>query len=313
MAITNNIRLTLKVCRLYYEKNLSQKEISAQLDISRPQISRMLASARSNNFVSITINDPFANEAKLERILVERYGLKDALVIDTGILGENRSSGDELGLLAASHMDAYIKDHNRVGVMSGQTISSLVWSIKHLEKKGLEFVPLVGGIGSTSASWHANAIAQRFAECTKGSCYILNAPVIVQSKQVKDILVEEPAIASVLEKGLHCDVAIVGIGQINCDSTTVKAGALDGDDINMLKGAGAVASICTSYLDVQGKIIETELNQRSIGITLEQLKKTKTIGIAAGRSKVASIKAALSSGYLDVFITNLDTARFIAE
>ena len=37
MAITDNLRMMVKVCRLYYEENLSQKEISALMGISRPQ------------------------------------------------------------------------------------------------------------------------------------------------------------------------------------------------------------------------------------------------------------------------------------
>ena len=59
MAITDNLRMMVKVCRLYYEENLSQKEISALMGISRPQISRMLTCARSKNIVSIKINNPF--------------------------------------------------------------------------------------------------------------------------------------------------------------------------------------------------------------------------------------------------------------
>ncbi|MEL7655800.1 MAG: sugar-binding transcriptional regulator [Bacillota bacterium] len=313
MAITDNLRMTLKVCQLYYEENLSQKEISFQLGISRPQISRMLSNARSNNVVSIKINNPFLDETKLEKVLMEKYGLKDALVLNTGKANETDNELDEFGRLAADCIDAYIMDHNRVGVMSGQTISNLAWAIKHLNRRGLEFVSLVGGMGAKSANWHANAIAQRFAECSGGSCYILNAPIIVQSKQSRDILIQEPEIASVLQKGMSCDVAIIGIGQINTSSTTVKAGTLDNEDIKRLEEAGAVASVCTSYLDAQGKIIETELNERSIGLTLNQLKKSRTIALAIGENKVKSIKAALSSGYLDVFITNLDTARVIAE
>jgi deoxyribonucleoside regulator len=309
MAITDNLRMTLKVCQLYYEENMSQKEISFHLGISRPQISRMISNARSSNIVTIKINNPFQDETKLERTLMERYGLKDVLVLNTA--AENEM--EEFGRLAAECIDAYIMDHNRVGVMSGQTISTLVSALKHLNRRGLEFVPLVGGMGSTGASWHANAIAQRFAECSGGNCYILNAPVIVQSSQSRDILVQEPEIASVLQKGACCDVAIVGIGQINMSSTTVKAGTLDNEDILKLVEAGAVASVCTSYLDTNGKIIETELNERSIGLTLNQLKKAKTIALAFGRSKAESIKSALSSGYLDVFITNIDTARVIAE
>lgn len=313
MAITDNLRMTLKVCQLYYEQNLSQKEISSQTGISRPQISRMLSNARNNNVVSIKINNPFLDETRLERILAERYGLKDALVLNTGRDSADGNDLDEFGKLAAECIDAYIMDHNRVGVMSGQTISNLAWSVKHLNRRSLEFVSLVGGMGSTGASWHANAIAQRFSECSGGSCYVLNAPVIVKSSQARDILVREPEIASVLRMGASCDVAVVGVGQIKLDSTNVKAGTLDVEDIRKLEEAGVVASVCTSYINAQGEIIETELNERSIGVTLNQLKKSRTIALAIGRSKVESIKAALSSGYLDVFITNLETARLIAE
>jgi DNA-binding transcriptional regulator LsrR (DeoR family) len=312
MAITDNIRMTIKVCQLYYEENLSQKEISSQLGISRPQISRLLTYARTNNIVSIKINNPYVDESRLEHLLVEKYHLKDALVVNTN--GANEFGRlEEFGRQAANCLDAYISDNDLVGVMSGKTISNVISSIIRLDRRGLEFVPLVGGIGSASANFHANAIAQRFAECTGGSCSVLNAPVIVQSEETRNVLMNEPEIASVLKKASMCDVAILGIGQIDINSTTVQAGALSMDDIEKLKTAGAIASVCTSYIDYQGKIIETELNKRSIGQTLDQFKKCKTIALAIGSSKVEPIKAVLSGGYIDVFVTDLETARSIID
>lgn len=310
MAITDNMRMTIKVCQLYYEDNLSQKEISSQLGISRPQISRLLTYAKTNNIVSVKINNPYVDETRFERLLVEKYKLKDALVLNTNSGGESGKL-EEFGRLAANYMDTYIMDNNRVGIMSGRTISSVVWSIKHFERQKLEFVSLVGAIGSASGNFHANVIAQRFAECSGGSCFILNAPVIVQSEEARNLLVNEPEIAAVLKKGSSCDVAIVGIGQIDMCSTTAQAGAMSTDDIEKLKAAGAVASVCTSFIDENGKLIDTELEGRSIGQTLGQLKKCKTIALAIGNSKVKAIKAALSGGYIDVFVTDLETARSI--
>jgi deoxyribonucleoside regulator len=312
MAITDNVRMTIKVCRLYYEENMSQKEISAQLGISRPQVSRMLAHARANNIVSIKINNPFVDEARLEQLLMERFHLKDVLVVNTNGASE-KGRLEEFGRLAAGYLGACISENNRVGVMSGKTISSVAWSIKRLEHRGLEFVPLVGGIGSAGVNYHANAIAQRFADCSSGSCYVLNAPVIVNSEESRNMLIKEPGIAKVLKKGEFCDVAIVGIGQIDISSTTAQAGAMNLNDIKMLKEAGAVASVCTSYINDSGELVHTELNRRSIGQTLEQLKKCKTIALAIGNKKVQSIKAALLCGYIDVFITDLETARAIID
>jgi DNA-binding transcriptional regulator LsrR (DeoR family) len=45
MGMLSNDRFVIKICQLYYEKNLSQKTISQKLFVSRPQISRMLAYA----------------------------------------------------------------------------------------------------------------------------------------------------------------------------------------------------------------------------------------------------------------------------
>ena len=42
MAIYDNDRLVIKTCKLFYEDNMSQKDISLVLGISKPQVCRML-------------------------------------------------------------------------------------------------------------------------------------------------------------------------------------------------------------------------------------------------------------------------------
>ncbi|HEX2926945.1 MAG TPA: hypothetical protein VHP38_11945 [Ruminiclostridium sp.] len=48
MAIYDNQRLIVKVCKLFYEDNMSQKDISSTLGISKPQVCRMLNFAKEN-------------------------------------------------------------------------------------------------------------------------------------------------------------------------------------------------------------------------------------------------------------------------
>ncbi len=308
MAITDDIRIVIKVCQLYYEENLSQKEISAQLGISRPQISRLLATARSSNVVSININNPYAEETRLENELIKKYKIKDALVVNTS--NDTEHSRQELfSAQAAKHLYAYIRDNDLIGVMSGQTILSLLNEVNNFERYGLDFVPLVGGIGTINPEWHANVIAQKFAEKTGGKAYVLNAPIVVKNEQTCEIFTKEPEIASVLQIGKKCNVAIVGIGQVDMNSTNVRAGALSQEDIESLLQSEAVASVCTSYLNSKGDIIETGLTKRTIGQTLNDIKNSKIIACAYGDSKVASIKAALLSGYIDVLMTDINTAK----
>jgi DNA-binding transcriptional regulator LsrR (DeoR family) len=311
MSVIDNKRMIIRVCKLYYEQNMSQKEISFQLGISRPQISRILAHAKDQNIVSVKINNPFAEESEIEKRLVEQYKLRDALVVNTnGLRGQQAL--DELGKQVSEQLETYISDHDLVGVMSGKTISAVVKAIDSFNRKGVEFIPLIGGIGSSGADWHANVIAQNFADKVRGKYYLLNSPVIVNNLESKALLMREPHIGDIIEKSKSSDVAIVGIGQVDMISTTVQSGALSIDDVNRLKTAKAVASICTSYVDVDGKIIENEITERSLGLTLEELRECKqVIAIAIGNSKIEAIKAVLLSGYIDVFITNIDTAYAI--
>ncbi|MEA5012853.1 MAG: sugar-binding transcriptional regulator [Angelakisella sp.] len=312
MPITDNIRLVIKVSKLYYEDNLSQKEISSLLDVSRPQISRLLNYARENNIVNIKINNPFTNESEAENSLIHQFNLKDALVVD---VGENISDNSfmELGQAFARQIETYIPDNSVVGVMSGKTLGAVVKAINHIERRGLEFVPLIGGMGSEGTDWHANVIARSLAEKSGGRYSILNAPVIVKSPQARDMLVNEQEIANVLKKGEYCDIALIGIGQINERSSPYQAGVLTKDDINELLALGAVASVCTSYVNEHGEVVDNPITRRSIGQTLEKRRKCKIIAIAAGKSKVEAIKAVLSGGYIDVLITTLESAREIIK
>ena len=310
MSISENIRVTIKVCKMYYEDNMSQKEISSKLSISRPQISRILASARAQNIVSVKISNPYSDETKYEDILTGRYGLQDALIINTDGIQEAEKL-NVFGKAVAENLETYISDGDTVGVMSGKTIHAISDHIRSFSRKDLNFIPLVGGIGSTLVMYHANALVKKLSEYTEGSCSILNAPFIVQSRHSCELLKNEPEIAGVLKKGMECDVALVGIGQINVRSTTAQAGALSEADIRTLKEAGAIASVCASYFDSKGKPVRTEVQRRSIGVAFGDMHKARKIAMAIGKNKIEAIKAALNSGLVDVFMTDLETARLI--
>lgn len=311
MTKVNNEHLMIKVCELYYEDGLSQKEIASKLGISRPQICRIISLARERNIVEIKINNPYADETALEKKIFNKFGLQDALVVNT----DGDAPGvifDSFGKRASTQLSTYIPDNSIVGVMSGKTVQSLIDNLSNFERHGLKIVPLIGGHSSEGAGWYANAIAQRFAQSAKSSkYYILNAPVIMNSEQARNMLIKEPSIKNVLEIGEKCAVAIVGIGRVDVMSTTVLASAAGKRELEVLKKSGAFASVCTTYLNKNGEIVETEFSKKMVGQSLGKLKESKIIAVAIGRDKVDAIKAALRSGFIDIFVTDIDTAEKI--
>ena len=62
MSILDNTRLMVKVCKLCYEENMSQAEVSEKLHISKPQVSRIINAAREKGILNIYISNPFAED-----------------------------------------------------------------------------------------------------------------------------------------------------------------------------------------------------------------------------------------------------------
>ncbi|MHC1771060.1 MAG: sugar-binding transcriptional regulator [Flexilinea sp.] len=308
MAVTDNIHLSLKICQMYYVEKMSQKEIASELEISRSQISRILAAAWENNIVSVKINNPFENEMRLERELKSRYHLKDALVlkVDESL---NMTRMEKFGLLAARNLDSYIDDGDKVGVTSGRTVGSLVRGILNFHRQNLEIIPLIGSLGSVSSEFHANFIARDLAEYSGGKSYMLNVPAKVQDLRSKELLLQEPEVAAVLSMGAMCDVVLLGIGEIGLQSTIATMGGITPEEIDTLNKLGAVASVCTSFLDINGKIVRTEISERLIGQSIQSVSQSKKIAIAVGRNKIDAIKAAFLGNTVDIFMTDFETAR----
>lgn len=308
MGIVNNSRLVIKVCELYYLHNLSQKEISSRLSISRPQISRILAQARADGVVNIRINNPYSSESDLEQKLISAFDLCDALVIDDGgVNGGERM--ERFAAEAADQLDSLLTSGCAVGVMSGNTVKSVVEALRPTTKKLQSVVALVGGIGAGSVDLHANSIAQRLASKYNAAAFSLNAPALVSDPVAADMFRREPAVAKVLDMGARCDVALVGIGSVSQEATNIRVGDLKEDDLDYLKAKGAQASICCSYVNSAGKDVGDLLLQRSIGQSLDTMKKPKIIAMAYGDSKVEAIRAALRTGRVHTFVTDLSTAE----
>ena len=312
MSTLRNKRLMLKVCELYYIQGKSQKEISVLLGISRPQVCRLITAAKESGAVTITIANPYIRETELEKRIIEKYSISDVWVIDSlhdGKDGELYEFAKEAGRL----IEDYIPQDSRVGIMSGRTGKAVIDAMTPSNKKLKLVVPLIGGISTTNMSIHADTLAQKLASLHSSSARNLNAPAVVSTQSLAQSLKEEESIARVLKEGSKVDIALVGIGTIDFSATNIRLGCFNEKDMEELEMAGAVASICTSYLDREGKEVGNSLSRRFIGVSLEELKRSRVIAVAIGEKKVEAITAVLKSGKVDVLITDFSTAKKVLE
>ena len=110
-----------------------------------------------------------------------------------------------------------------------------------------------------------------------------------------------------LAAGAH--VALVGIGQADGSGWLVQQGCITPSEMHELERAGAVGDVLGRFYTVDGKSIHTSLDQRVLGLTLEQVRAIPlVVAVAYGRRKVDAVAGALGGGYLNALITDAETA-----
>lgn len=307
-------RLLVKISRLYYEDGLNQQDIAKRLGISRPHVSRMLAAAKTQGIVNITINNPYSREQNVEQELVETFGILDAFVVGVEEEHSEQRLLHQLGRSCAALLESMLKDNDIVGVMAGRTITAVAAELEYFARNGLQFTPLVGGWGSTGSPWHANANTMMFAEKMKSNYWLLHAPAVVASQETRELLMKEPEIANVLEVARKSTVAVVGIGQVSKEATIVQSGYFVNADLNDVLRQGAVANVCASFLNVQGENIAFPAKTRMLGIDVSELRQhTNVIGVAGSQDKVEAITATLRGKWIDILVTDLMTAQLVLD
>ena len=106
-------------------------------------------------------------------------------------------------------------------------------------------------------------------------------------------------------------MAYVGIGGQEPSGLLASSGnVFSPEELQTVREAGGVGDIGLRYLCADGSPVDTPLNDRVIGIELEQLKRVpRSIAVAGGPGKTEAIHAALVGGWINCLITDTYTAE----
>ena len=308
------LQMILQIARLYYEKGETQQEIATKLNISRPQVSRYLQQAREMGVVQIRIVDPREVCEELGRELKERFGLRDVLVLPLATT-EPEELAQELGKAAARYLEDIVEAGDIIGIAWGNTLHQVARALSgNKQPPDIKVVQLKGGVTRTSTEFPTGELAVTFARAFNGTAYLLPAPTFVEDEAARDVLIREPSIQNILRLGRQANIALVSIGYPSRNSVLVKAGFFTAGDIENMRANGAVGDICSRFFRRDGSLYSTNLDRRTIGISLEEIKeKPYSIGVAGGLNRVEGILGALRGGYINVLITDEITAKGVLE
>lgn len=312
MSRLNELRMIARVAQMYYVENQRQADIAKHLRMSQATVSRMLKRAQAEEIVRTTVISPSGTYSELEASLRETYGLAEAIVVECS---EDRDGAimARIGEAAAHFIEATLQPNEVIGVSSwSETILKMVENIHPMKSgKAKQVVQTLGGMGDPTVQMHANQLTTRLAKLTGAEAHLLSAPGVAQSREAKLILLGDTYVRQTMELFSKITLAIVGIGAMEPSSMLTRSGnVFTSRELSEVKEAGGVGDISLRFFNAGGDPIKTPMDDRVIGMTLEEHSNIdRVIALAGGQSKTAAIKGALQTGVIDLLVTDKFTAE----
>lgn len=310
MDSKQQIKQAVQVSKLYYLDGVTQAEIGKKLNLSRPTISRLLQFAREKNIVKISINDPLSNIEDLQHQLKEKYQLKD-VIISTPESNETAEILSSLGKATARYLDKKVKDNDVIGVSWGRTLVSVARQLIPNDRKNVQVVYFKGTVANSTHNNYVVEVTKCFNKCYHTQAQILPLPLIFENKQIKEMVIKDKFINEILDTGKRTSVALFTVETTEQDATLFELGYFNDQQIKTLqeKAAGGLVS---RFIDERGKIVDDQLNDRTVAIALDDLKQAReSVLIAGGMNKLKAIKAALAGKYANVLVTDSLVAQHL--
>ena len=237
----DNSQLLVKAAQLYYDSGVNQSDIANILGVSRPTVSRLLDKAREEGIVEIIVHDPIDKGQELSNQLREAFGLRDAVVI-TGNYDYEKAL-ERCCEAAIQFMDQILQDGDSIGVAWGSVPRIICRTMKPRDYSNITVVQMVGSLGTGDTDVDGTRIAMRLAQLLGGTYCNIYSPIYVHKREVCEYLCEEPSIAATLERAMHTDVIITGIGSLDNKTTIQRAGYWLESDMDELRRLGAVGHL----------------------------------------------------------------------
>ena len=245
----------------------------------------------------------------LEEQLKKQYGLDDATVVPTP--PDQALIPQVIATAAGAALAERLKDGMSVGVGWGRTLRLSIQSVPRRSLKRLSVVSLLGGLTRGSAM-NPHETASHLADLVGAQCYYVAAPALTDTESTRDLLIAQPMLREIFERGEKVDLAFLSVGELSHACTMTRVGLVSRDEVDSLVEAGAVGDICAHWVDDEGRLVDHPLNSRVVALSPGKLRGIPCVVIASGgKSKTAALRGVLKGGMCDVLITDEQTASAI--
>ncbi|MEW6875874.1 sugar-binding transcriptional regulator [Trueperella pyogenes] len=306
--LTERDILALDAAKLYYSGK-TQAEVAHDLHISRPTVSKLLGYAQRQGFVRISVIDPRDQSKDVIAKLKQRYDLIEVVLVCPP-LPTRESLWNSLGSAAAHMISDMVRDGDVIGIHPSQTMSTVAEYLQPSRRKNLRVVQLAGGLLPDQDN---QQVVARFASSLGAICHTLPIPAFVHSVAVRNRLAREEHVRPILALGTRARIAIFTVGSFEANLPALPAAIFSRSDIAVLRKR-AVGDICGRFIDTHGRVCIPDINNKTFGISLPDLRrKEQKLLVAGGEDKTHAIFACLENGYANRAVIDYQTAHAVLQ
>ena len=261
-------------------------------------------------------------EKNLAEKISRDYNLKEVLLVPTP---HGARLYETLGYKAARYFIENVPDNSVVGISCGNTIFNMANNLKKFSRP-MSVYPISFNVGPTLfdvMSPYAALIKIHEKNLSANAYYIAIPAFFSDLDLEKKVVLERKDISHLLERAYNPTSAFYSAGHLGPGSSFERASIylreiVDPDfDYHDFENKGACGEINWYPYSITGDPIEHAITAHCSSICLERIKRLARdhsryfVLVAGGANKIKAILGALRGQYLNVLITDIDTAKAV--
>ena len=284
--------LAYEAALLYFVEQQTMEAISRKLGVSRSTVSRLLAAAREDGLVRITLHAPEEPHESLASRLGALFGVKVTVVPVPDPSSELRRL-DRVATVAVSQR------------MVPKQVDEVT------------IVQLNGAANPTTTGLpYAGEILGNFGRMFNAKVLPFPVPAFFDYAETRTAMWRERSIRAVRDIGRNVDIAVFGVGSFTSPvaSHVYAGGYLSKEEVAQLRADGVVGDVCTVLIRADGSYEDIEINMRTTGPSPAELAKiSKRVCVVAGPAKAPALAAVLRSGAVTDLVLDDECAQAVLD
>lgn len=308
MTQPTDARLLIEISHMYYDEDMTQQQIANKMNMSRSLVSKLLNKAKKAGIVEVIVHSELTHPYKeVEDKLKQAFGLKYVKIVDS----YQAQAKDAISMEASRYLGMRLSSCKYIAVAASRAVRDIAkYFTTSMTFPNVTFVPMSGGLGEVRSNVDTNNICLTFAQKSGARNMLLHTPVIVDSPEAKDIILDQYFVKHVLDKARKADMAVVGIGSA-FQWFELEEAYLKGVKTDFIPNSDEVCGdIGYNYFDKNGDLLDCKWNDQLMGLSLNEIKQIpEVLCVASEIDKAESIFIAAKNDLITSLITNIDVAK----